>query len=82
MIERATLEFMANLYGVPGPQVCLDPQNDFLYNDTLGATGGLTPAYDNLETNNAGTRADPNRWQNVAAGEPRHPVSADGDSRY
>jgi curli biogenesis system outer membrane secretion channel CsgG len=66
MIERSALEFMANLYGASGPQVCLDPQNDFLYSDTLGATGGLTPAYDNLETNNAGTRADPNRWQNIA----------------
>lgn len=66
MIERATLEFMANLYGVSGPEVCLDPSNDFLYNDTIGATGGLTPAYNNLETNNAGTRADPNRWTDVS----------------
>ncbi|ESQ85515.1 transcriptional regulator [Asticcacaulis sp. AC460] len=68
MIERATLEFMANLYGVSGPEVCLDARNDFLYNDTLGATGGLTPAYDNLENNNAGTRADPNRWTEVSSG--------------
>jgi curli biogenesis system outer membrane secretion channel CsgG len=83
MIERATLEFMANLYGAPGPEVCLDSQNDFLYNDTLGATGGLTPAYDNLETNNAGTRANPTRWQNLTADKPRdHTASADGDSRY
>jgi len=82
MIERATLEFMANLYGAPGPGVCLDPRNDFLYNDTLGATGGLTPAYDNLETNNAGTRADPNRWQNVASDKPRGRAASDGDSRY
>jgi len=82
MIERATLEFMANLYGAPGPDVCLDPRNDFLYNDTLGATGGLTPAYDNLETNNAGTRADPNRWQNVASDKPRGRAASDGDSRY
>ncbi|MFT4077007.1 MAG: holdfast anchoring protein HfaB [Asticcacaulis sp.] len=83
MIERATLEFMANLYGAPGPEVCLDPQNDFLYNDTLGTTGGLTPAYNNLETNNAGTRADPKRWENVAADKPRdHTAAANGDSRY
>ena len=83
MIERATLEFMANLYGASGPDVCLDPQNDFLYNDTLGATGGLTPAYDNLETNNAGTRADPNRWQNIAGDKPRdHVAASDGNSRY
>ena len=83
MIERATLEFMANLYGASGPDVCLDPQNDFLYNDTLGATGGLTPAYDNLETNNAGTRAEPSRWQNIAGDKPRsHTAASDGDSRY
>lgn len=68
MIERASLEFMANLYGVAGPEVCLDPRNDFLYHTTLGATGGLTPAYDNLESNNAGTRADPNRWTEVTSG--------------
>lgn len=67
MIERATLEFMANLYGVSGPGVCLDPRNDFLENPTLGPTGGLTPAYNNLETNNAQTRADPKRWENVAS---------------
>ncbi|MDI7774154.1 holdfast anchoring protein HfaB [Asticcacaulis sp. EMRT-3] len=67
MIERATLEFMANLYGVSGPDICLDPKNDFLENATMGPTGGLTPAYNNLETNNASTRADPTRWENVAA---------------
>ncbi len=74
MVERATLEFMANLYGASGPEVCLDPRNDFLNSDTLGVTGGLTPAYDNLETNNAGTRAEPTRWQNVAAAPQRRPV--------
>ena len=88
MIERATLEFMANLYGVSGPDVCLDPQNDFLENPTLGATGGLTPAYNNLETNNAGTRADPSRWTDVADAPRRDPhddrdnSSASGGSRY
>ncbi|MDV6332965.1 holdfast anchoring protein HfaB [Asticcacaulis sp. 201] len=82
MIERATLEFMANLYGASGPEVCLDPQNDFLYNDTLGTTGGLTPAYDNLETNNAGTRADPARWQNIAGDKHRSADTARSDGRY
>ncbi len=88
MIERATLEFMANLYGVSGPEVCLDPQNDFLENPTLGATGGLTPAYDNLETNNAGTRADPNRWTDIADAprnrrdDDHHAQSSGGGSRY
>ncbi len=65
LIERATLEFMANLYGAAGPQICLDPRNDFLMAD-VGPTGFLTPAYDNLEQNNAQSRADPNRWQNVS----------------
>ena len=90
MIERATLEFMANLYGASGPDVCLDPQNDFLNASTLGVTGGLTPAYDNLENNNAATRADPTRWQDVAddkhrrAGNGAHDSDArnGGDSRY
>jgi curli production assembly/transport component CsgG/holdfast attachment protein HfaB len=85
MIERATLEFMANLYGVSGPEVCLDPANDFLNNPTLGTTGGLTPAYNNLETNNAVTRADPSRWQDVgvSTGRTRRDGAvADGGSRY
>ncbi|GGZ43818.1 transcriptional regulator [Asticcacaulis endophyticus] len=64
LIERATLEFMTNLYGAAGPEVCLSPKDDFLnYNATTGATGGFTPAYNNLETNNAGTREDPQRWR-------------------
>ena len=86
MIERATLEFMANLYGVSGPEVCLDPQNDFLNNDTIGATGGMTPAYNNLETNNAVTRADPTRWQDVGntSGHRSHgdDSASSGGSRY
>lgn len=59
LVERAVLEMMANLYGAPGPEVCLgsgDPLN------TVGATGGYYPAYQNVETNNGQTRADPNRW--------------------
>jgi len=98
MIERATLEFMANLYGVSGPDICLDPRNDFLENSSLGPTGGLTPAYNNLETNNAQTRADPKRWEGVAS-EQQHETrkrdkrdvaardaaagdASDGNSRY
>jgi hypothetical protein len=29
---------------------------------TTGVTGGFTPAYNNLEQNNAQTREDPARW--------------------
>jgi len=65
LIERATLEFMANLYGAPGPQVCLSAKDDYLNYDTNGLTGNLTPAYDNLGTNNGQTRSDPHRWVNT-----------------
>ena len=79
-IERATLEFMANLYGVSGPEVCLDPRNDFLNGpSTIGVTGGLTPAYNNLQTNNAQTRADPSRWQDVNAQSQQRVVVRDDD---
>lgn len=68
LIERATLEFMANLYGAPGPEICLKPEDDYLNTDAVnGVTGGLTPAYDNLKTNNAETRADPQRWYKTGA---------------
>jgi curli biogenesis system outer membrane secretion channel CsgG len=61
MIERATVEMVANLYGMPGPQSCLnnDPLNA---PSTVGVTGAFTPAYNNLGTNNAQTRQDPARW--------------------
>jgi curli production assembly/transport component CsgG/holdfast attachment protein HfaB len=29
---------------------------------TTGPTGAYVPAYNNLRTNNAATRSDPNRW--------------------
>ena len=64
VIERAVLEMMANLYGAPGPEVCLQ-NGDPLGGRTNGVTGGFTPAYNNLDKNNAQTREDPARW-NVA----------------
>jgi curli biogenesis system outer membrane secretion channel CsgG len=71
VIERAVLEMMANLYGAPGPEVCLQ-NGDPLGGRTTGTTGGYTPAYNNLDKNNARTREDPARWDvtsdpNVAA---------------
>jgi curli production assembly/transport component CsgG/holdfast attachment protein HfaB len=57
-IERGVLEMMANLYGAPGPEVCL--KSDPLL--TAGLTGNFYPAFENLGTNNAGTREDPSRW--------------------
>jgi curli production assembly/transport component CsgG/holdfast attachment protein HfaB len=61
LVERAVVEISANLYGIPGPQACLsvDPLGG---SGTVGATGGFTPAYNNLGTNNGTTREDPNRW--------------------
>jgi len=61
LIERATVEMVANLYGMPGPQACLhyDPLAEHV---TTGATGAFVPAYNNLGTNNGASRQDPNRW--------------------
>jgi curli biogenesis system outer membrane secretion channel CsgG len=61
VIERAVVEIMANLYGAPGPQACL-ANGDPLGDPTLGVTGALTPAYNNVATNNAQSREDPRRW--------------------
>ena len=61
LIERATVEFMANLYGAPGPEICLSAGPDPL-GGTVGPTGGYYPAYPNTDTNNGETRADPSRW--------------------
>jgi holdfast attachment protein HfaB len=62
LIERTAVEMMANLYGMPGPKACMayDPL-DVGY-QTAGLTGAYTPAYNNLRTNNAQTRADSYRW--------------------
>jgi curli biogenesis system outer membrane secretion channel CsgG len=70
-IERAVLEMMSNLYGAPGPQTCLDPNNDPIgAPSTTGLTGGYTPAYNNLDQNNARTREDPNAWDSNRGGVP------------
>ncbi|HMO43968.1 MAG TPA: transcriptional regulator, partial [Phenylobacterium sp.] len=45
---------------MPGPQACLT--SDPLSGSTVGLTGAYVPAYNNLGTNNAQTRQDPNRW--------------------
>jgi curli production assembly/transport component CsgG/holdfast attachment protein HfaB len=67
LIERAAVEFMANLYGMPGPQACMDvdPLGDI---NTAGLTGAYVPAYNNLRTNNAESRADPYRWNDSRRG--------------
>ncbi len=70
LIERATVEFMANLYGAPGPEVCLNAGPDPL-GGTVGPTGGYYPAYPNTDTNNGQTRADPSRWHDRRDGAVR-----------
>ena len=71
LVERATLEMMANLYGAPGPEVCLNAANDPLGGSTVGPTGGDYPAYQNTEANNGQTRADPSRWHDRRDGAVR-----------
>lgn len=71
LVERATVEFMANLYGAPGPEVCLNPANDPLGDSPVGPTGGYYPAYANTDTNNGQTRADPSRWHDSRDGDVR-----------
>ncbi|MFE9083091.1 holdfast anchoring protein HfaB [Brevundimonas sp. NPDC003935] len=71
LVERATVEFMANLYGAPGPEVCLNPANDPLGDSPVGPTGGYYPAYANTDTNNGQTRANPSRWHDRRDGDVR-----------
>lgn len=70
LVERATVEFMANLYGAPGPEACLAAGPDPL-GSPVGATGGYYPAYPNTDTNNGQTRADPSRWHDRRDGAVR-----------
>ena len=70
LVERATVEFMANLYGAPGPEICLSAGPDPL-GGTTGPTGGYYPAYPNTGTNNGETRADPSRWHDRRDGAVR-----------
>lgn len=78
LIERGVLEMSANLYGVPGPETCLRGY-DPLFASTAGPTGAYAPAYDNLGTNNAHTRSDPSRWNDVP---PPPPVAPGVHGRY
>ncbi len=78
VIERGVLEMMANLYGAPGPDACLAQSGDPLSDNMAGVTGGYTPAYNNLATNNAQSREDPYRWS-----RPRDPAPPANDrGRY
>ncbi|WP_282452795.1 holdfast anchoring protein HfaB [Brevundimonas pishanensis] len=52
LVERATVEFMSNLYGAPSPDVCMDPAND-----PLGGRSTYIASH-NTDTNNDPTRAN------------------------
>lgn len=58
-VERAVLEMMANLYGVPGADVCREVE---AFVSTNGITGGFTPVHDTLATNHGASRASARRW--------------------
>ncbi|HEX3405780.1 MAG TPA: holdfast anchoring protein HfaB [Caulobacteraceae bacterium] len=79
VIERAAVEMVANLYGMPGPEACMrfDPLGE---NVTTGVTGAYIPAYDNLRSNNANTRAEPYRW-NGQSDPPAAGQRSDRDAR-
>lgn len=58
-IERAVLEMMANLYGVPTASVCEEVE---ALASTNGITGDFTPVYNTLSENNGDSRASVRRW--------------------
>ena len=62
LVERAVVEMMANIYGAPGPQACMQGGDPLDQQATAGVTGGYTPAYNNVASNNAQSRQDPYRW--------------------
>jgi hypothetical protein len=78
LIERGVLEMSANLYGVAGPEACLKGYDPLFAAapTTHGPTGAYAPAYANLETNNAHTRAEPSRWHASRDDVPPPPAAA------
>lgn len=70
LIERGVLEMTANLYGVSGPEACLNGYDPLGGPRYAGTTGAYYPAYDNGVTNNGSTREDPRRWAAVQAPAP------------
>jgi curli biogenesis system outer membrane secretion channel CsgG len=65
VIERAVVEMMSNIYGVPGASVCRNafgPEGDPM--GPIGATGAFIPRTEDT-FNNSVVREDSNAWQNV-----------------
>lgn len=62
VVERAVVEMMANIYGVPGASVCADafgPNGDPM--GPIGATGAFVPRSD-ATVGNGATREAPGTW--------------------
>lgn len=67
VIERAVVEMMSNIYGVPGAGACqsaLGPNGDPM--GPIGVTGAFVPRSE-ATANNGDDRAAPGAWQNVPA---------------
>ena len=59
VIERASLEMMANLYGAPNADVCALTRGVI---STNSVTGDYRPFRAQLEDYNGGSRQSPNKW--------------------
>jgi curli production assembly/transport component CsgG/holdfast attachment protein HfaB len=68
VIERAVVEMMSNIYGVPGASVCqgsFGPGGDPM--GPIGITGAYVPR-SQATASGADDRADPGNWKNVTGG--------------
>lgn len=67
LVERATVEFMSNLYGAPSPDICMNPANDPLAGRTTYAAAPTTDTTYGLERTNTadgyGSRAGRRRGE-------------------
>lgn len=59
VIERASLEMMANLYGAPSADVCALTEGGI---STNSITGDYVPQRAQLDEYNGGSRESPNKW--------------------
>jgi len=66
VIERASLEMMANLYGAPSADVCTSTAGAISSN---GLTGDYLPYRSDLETYNGPSRASANKWHEIRDSE-------------
>lgn len=68
VIERAVVEMMSNIYGIPGASACqgaFGPNGDPM--GPIGVTGAFVPRSPATAAGGQ-TRAEPNNWKNVSTG--------------